>query len=75
VTALAYAPRQKLAVTSSGKHIRISIQGVLAGEIDDNAFDEGMTGMVFFGKGSAEFQDLQVTELCHPNRGSLPALQ
>ena len=75
MTALAYASRQKLAVTSSGKHIGISIQGVLAGEIDDDSFDEGMAGMVFFGKGSAEFQDLQVNEFCHANRGSLRALQ
>jgi hypothetical protein len=34
-----------------------------------------MAGMVFFGKGSAEFQDLQVTEVCHTNRGSLLVLQ
>jgi hypothetical protein len=75
LTGFAYAPRQKLAVTCEGKHISVSIQGVPAGEIDDDSFDEGMAGMVFFGKGSAEFQDLQVTEVCHTNRGSLLVLQ
>jgi hypothetical protein len=30
---------------------------------------------VFFGKGGAEFQDLQVTELCRTNAGSLRLLQ
>jgi Ca-activated chloride channel family protein len=74
-TGFAYAPRQKLAVTCHGRHISISVQGVLAGEIDDNAFEEGMAGMVFFGKGGAEFQDLQVTELCRANAGSLRLLQ
>lgn len=71
LTGLAYASRQKLAVTCNGKHISISIQGVPVGEIDDDSLDEGMAGMMLFGKGSAEFQDLQVTELCHPNGGSL----
>jgi hypothetical protein len=75
MTGLAYAPRQELSVTCHGRHIGISVQGVPAGEIDDDSFDEGMAGMVLFGKGSAEFRDLQVNELCHTNRGSLRVLQ
>jgi Ca-activated chloride channel family protein len=65
LAASAYAPRHKIAVTCAGKRISIYIQGVLAGQIDDEAFGEGMAGMVLFGKGSAEFQDLRATELCH----------
>ena len=71
VTASTYAAPQKLEVTCTGKHISIYIQGVLAGRIDDNEFEEGMVGLLLFGEGSAEFRELQVTEHCSANSGSV----
>jgi len=68
-TASGYAERRTLAVTCKGSKIRVYVQGVLAGEVEDGTLEDGLAGLVLFGSGHADFRDLAVTELCRRAAG------
>ena len=51
-----------------GSAIRILIQGQEVGKLEDDAFERGLVGLVFYGKGRAIFRDLLASEACTPHR-------
>jgi hypothetical protein len=53
-----------ISVQIRGNSIRILLQGQEVGRFEDNAFDRGLVGMVFYGKGHALFHDLTAAAMC-----------
>ncbi len=56
-----------ISVQVRGGAIRILIQGQEVGKLEDDGFERGLVGLVFYGKGRAIFRDLLASEACTPH--------
>jgi len=61
---LVAGPQKKASVQCRGKAISVFLQGQAVAKLDDDDFDEGLVGMVLYGKGRAIFRDLLAEEAC-----------
>jgi Ca-activated chloride channel homolog len=52
-----------VAVRCKGATLSILIDGVPEAKVEDQAFDDGVVGMILYGSGRASFRDLQAEEL------------
>jgi hypothetical protein len=65
---LTAGPENRISVQCRGKVINISLHGQTVAKVDDGDFDEGLVGMVLYGKGRAIFRELLAEETCDTRR-------
>ena len=60
----------KISVQCRGPVIKIFLQDTQVAKFEDDEFKDGLTGMILYGAGSADFRDLLAEEVC--NSGLAP---